>query len=161
MDHCLPRTYPHVYQQHRHPRGRHPPFGAAQRADTHAQQRRAEAQSAERKRHGARRQRRARGAHLHSLNQGARAAVRGADQDQARQLRSQGYRQQGHRRRAVKLVRGESVRRADHHRQVHPGIRGARGGQEGARPDPPQGAAGGRWPARQAGRLPVPRPRAE
>ena len=72
--------------------------------------------------------------HLRAAREGARAAVRGADQDQARQLRGRGHRQDGRQRAARQLPRGAPAGRAEHHREGRERGAGARGGAQGARP---------------------------
>ena len=87
---------------------------------------------------------------LHVKVQGA--AVRGADQDQAGQLRGRGHRQGGGQRASRQLPRGASAGRAEHHREGGQRRAGARGRPEGARPGPQEvragehGAARASWP---------------
>ena len=84
-----------------------------------------------------------------------RAAVRGPDQDQARQHRGEGVRAEGRRRAARRLVRPQPQPGARHHPQGDPGGAGAHRRPQGARDDPAQGPARGRRHARQAQGLPV------
>ena len=89
-----------------------------------------------------------------------RAAVRGPDQDQARQHRGQGLRAAGRQRPARRLVRAATRPRA--RTIIRKAIRPRRGPDrrpQGARARPPQGPARRRRPARQAARLPVDQPR--
>ena len=88
---------------------------------------------------------------LHVKVQGA--AVRGADQDQARQLRGRGHRQDGRQRAARQLPRGAPAGRAEHHREGGERGPGPRGGAQGARPDPEEVRPRERGAARQARRL--------
>ena len=106
------------------------------------------------------RRRHPRGSHRDRLGQAGRAAVRGPDQDQARQHRGQGVRPEGLQRPARRLVRAEPRRGQGDRPQG--GRRRARAHRrpQGARPRPrPQGPARVRRPARQARRLPVDRAR--
>ena len=87
-------------------------------------------------------------------------AVRGPDQDQARQHRGQGLHPAHRQRPARRLVRAEPGRGQGHRPQVAVRGAGAHRGPQGARPGPrPQGPARRRRPARQAERLPVDQPR--
>ena len=88
---------------------------------------------------------------LHVKVQGA--AVRGADQDQARQLRGRGHRQDGGERAPRQLPRGAPAGRAQHHREGGERGAGPRGGAQGARPGPQEVRAREHGAARQAGRL--------
>ncbi len=63
------------------------------------------------------RRRRARGTHGGHLDQAGRAAVRGSDQDQARQHRGEGFRAEGRRRSARRLVRTQPGPGQEHHPQ--------------------------------------------
>ena len=104
------------------------------------------------------RRRRARGPDRDRLGQAGRAAVRGADQDQARQHRGQVVRAEGLQRPPAGLVRPQPRRGQGHHQQGQPGRPGPDRGPPGARPDPAQVAARLHLAAGQAGRLPVHRP---
>ncbi len=106
------------------------------------------------------RRRHPRGPDRDHLDQAGRAAVRGPDQDQARQHRGQGLRA-AHGQRPARRLAGEEPRRGQGHRpQGAGGGFGADRGPQGARPGPvPQGTARWRRPARQAQRLPVDEPR--
>ena len=81
------------------------------------------------------------------------AAVRGPDQDQARQLRGRGHRQDGGQRAPRQLSRGAPAGRAEHHREGGQRRPGPRGRAQGARPGPEEVGPGERGAARQAGRL--------
>ena len=83
-----------------------------------------------------------------------RAAVRGADQDQARQLRGRGRRQDGGQR-APRARTSRSIRRSreQHHREGGVGGARARGGAQGARPHAQEVGARRSAAPRQAGRL--------
>jgi DNA gyrase subunit B len=100
------------------------------------------------RRGGALGRRRARGAHLRDLRQGQGAAVRGADQDEARQQRGQGRGGEPGEREALRVPRGEPGRRARHHREVALGGPRAGGGPQGARPHAQEERAGDRRPSR-------------
>ncbi len=76
--------------------------------------------------------------------QDSAAAVRGPDQDQARQHRGEGHRRGGPQRQAGRVSRGEPAGRAQDRRQGHRRRARARSGPQGAR----SGAAQGR-PRRQ------------
>ena len=82
-----------------------------------------------------------------------RSAVRGADQDQARQPRHGRVRAVGRQRQAGRVPRGEPAGRARGDPQGGVGGAGARGRPQGTRPDPPQVGAGELDAAGQARRL--------
>ena len=86
--------------------------------------------------------------HLRAAREGPRAPVRGADQDQAGQLRGRRHRQGGGEREPRELPRGAPAGRPKHHREG--GERGprARGGSQGARPGPQEVRAGERRASR-------------
>ena len=87
----LQREHLLLREQHQHARGRHPPHRLPLGAHPHAQQlRREERRAQEGQGLHAQRRRRARRAHRVLSREGARAAVRGADQDQAGQLEVEG-----------------------------------------------------------------------
>ena len=75
-------------------------------------------------------------AHLRAAHQGEGAAVRGADQDQAGQLRGRGHRQDGGQRAPRQLPRRASAGGADHHREGGQRRAGAGGRPQGPRPGP-------------------------
>ena len=93
-------------EQHQHARGRHAPHRLQVGAHARDQRLRHEGQLAQEGQLHAHRRRRARRADGGALDQGARAAVRGADEDQARQLGSRGRREDGRQR----VARGVSRR---------------------------------------------------
>ena len=72
------------------------------------------------------------GPHLRAARQGARAAVRGADQDQARQQRGRRHRPHHRERAPRQLPRREPGRRARHHREGRQRRARARSGPQGA-----------------------------
>ena len=88
-------------------------------------------------------------------------AVRGPDQDQARQHRGQGHRRGDRQRQARRVSRREPGGRQAHRRQGDRCRARARSGAQGARSGPPQGRARRQLAARQAGRLPGARSGAE
>ena len=88
-----------------------------------------------------------------------RAAVRGADQDQARQQRGEGHgRGAGQRPARRSYLEEHPAEREAHRREGHRGRARARGDAQGEGPRPPQGRARRRLAAREAGRLPGARP---
>ena len=127
-------------------------------ADPHDQRRRQEVQRAQEGRLHAQRRRRARRPDLRAARQGAGAAVRGADQDQARQRRGRGHRPHDRQRAPRQLPRRKPRRRPRHHREGRQRRPGARGGAQGARPGAQEVRARERGAARQAGRLLAGRP---
>ena len=94
-----------------------------------------------------------RGAYLRAAREGQGAAVRGADQDQARQLRGRGHRQDGDQRAPRQLPRGAPAGRAQHHRKGRERRARPRGRAQGARPHPQEVGPREHGAARQAGRL--------
>ncbi len=96
---------------------------------------------------------RPRGPHRGDLREAHRSAVRGPDQDQARQPRDGRVRAVGRQRQARRVPRGEPAGRARGDPQG--GLRGAgaRRRSQGSRPDPPQVGAGELDLAGQARRL--------
>ena len=114
---ALHRVGAHLRQHDQHPRGRHPRGGLPRRAHLAGQQlRRGVGPDQEEGGPGLRR-RRPRGPHRDHLDQARRAAVRGPDQDQARQHRGQGLRAAGRQRPARRLVREEPGRGQGHRPQ--------------------------------------------
>ena len=107
---------------------------------------------------GADRRRRPRGPDLRPVGEGARPEILQPDQGQAGLLRGPAGGRGGGQRDAGDLVRGAPERRQAGDPEGGRGRHGPRGGAQGARPDPAQGRARLRLPARQAGRLPEPRP---
>ena len=93
VEHLVRRLGLLVRQQHQHARGRHPSPGLPLRPDAHAEQVRARQGPAEGQGGGqARRRGRARGARGGHLGQAPEPAVRGADEDEARQPADRGPR---------------------------------------------------------------------
>ena len=154
VDRLLSRDDAVLYQQHPAARRRHPSRRLPRGADPHRQRLRQRQRHRQEGKGGADRRGHARGPDLHPLGQGARPEILLADQGQAGLVRgAAGGR--GHRRRpAAAMVRGAPGRRQEDRRQGGRGGGGARGGAQGARPDPAQGRARHRQPAGQARRLP-------
>ena len=98
-------------QQHQHARGRHAPHRLQVGAHARDQRLRDEGQLPQEGQLHAVRRRRARRADGGALGQGARAAVRGADEDEARQLGSRGRGEDRGQRVARGVSRGASARR--------------------------------------------------
>ena len=142
-----------VRQQHQHARRRHAPHRLQVGADARHQRLRRQGQLPEEGGLHALRRRRARRPHRGAVGEGPRAAVRGADQDEARQLRSRVRGQDGRQRMARGVPRRASAHREHRHREGGVGGARARGGPQGARPHAPQVGARRRQPARQARRL--------
>lgn len=155
MDHRLHRERPHLREHHQHPRGRHPRGGLPRRADHAGQPLRAREQPAQGEGREPLGRRHPRGPHRRRVDQARRAAVRGPDQDEARQHRGEGVRAARGRRAAGRLVRPQPEPGEGHHPQGDPGGLGPHGGAQGARDRPPQGPARGRRHAGQAQGLPV------
>ena len=154
------REHVHLREQHQYPRGRHPPHRVQVGPDPHDQRRGQAAGLPEEGRLHPLRRGHPGGAHLRAAREGARAAVRGADQDQAGQLGGRGHRQGDRQREPRQLPRGASAGRAEHHREGRERRAGPRGRPQGARPRPEEVRARERGAARQAGRLLDRRPRA-
>ena len=138
---ALHRERPHLREHDQHARGRHPRRGLPRRADHAGQQVRAREGHPQGEGREPHRRRRARGPDRRHLGQARRAAVRGPDQDQARQHRGEGVRaavvgdQLGdwfdrNPNQARDVIR-KSIQAAD----------GPHGRPQGARADPPQGPA--------------------
>ncbi len=140
----------HLREQHQHARGRHAPRGLQERAHPLPQRLPQEAEPLEEARGEPERRRRARGPHGRHLREGARAAVRGADQGAPGQQRSQGHRREHGLRPAVAVLRREPRHRAEDPRQVDHGRPGPRGRAQGPRDDAQEGPARELGPARQA-----------
>src|SRR5207237_1226993 len=88
-----------------------------------------------------------------AARQGQGSAVRRADQDQTRQLRSRGDREDRRQRRPGRFLRQEPERGAHDHRQGGERGAGARGGAQGARAGPQKERARGGPAPRQARRV--------
>ncbi len=108
----LPGVDPLVRQQHQHARGRLAHVGLPLGADAHAEQVRARPRPAEGERGQPLRRGRARGADRRDLGQAARPAVRGPDEDQARQPRHGGLRRVDRQLGPGRVPRGEPERGA-------------------------------------------------
>ena len=93
------------------------------------------------------------GPHRDHVGEAAQPAVRGPDQDQARQHRDALAGREGHQREARRLARGAPHRGASGRRQGHAGGAGARGRAAGPRPHAAQVAARVGGDAGQARRL--------
>ncbi len=153
VDQRVLRERPHLRQHHQHPRGRHPRRGLPRRDDLAHQPLRAgeeHHQGKGRQPHRRRHPRRPDGRHL---GQAGRAAVRGPDQDQARQLRGQGLRPARRHRRTRRLAGTQPRPGPRRHPQGHLRGPGPHGRPQGPRQRPPQEPAGILRHARQALRL--------
>ena len=151
----LLRVGVHVREHDQHGRGRDSRGGFPRRAHHDREPVRARPEAAPRQGREPLRRGRARGPGRDHPRQAGRAAVRGADQDQARQHRGQVVRAEGVQRPPAGLVRAQPRRGQGHHHQGHPGGPGQDRRQAGPRPDPAQGPAGVDLAARQAVGLPV------
>ena len=135
-------------EQHQHARGRHAPLRVPRRADAHGQLLRGEEQPHQGPEGEHQRRRHPRGADGGHQRQDPAAAVRGADQDEARQHRGEGDRRGDRQRQARRLPRGEPGGRQADRAEVGRGRARARGGAQGPRPGPAQGRAREQQPAR-------------
>ena len=158
VERLVRRVHVLVRQQHQHPRGRYAPLGLQVVAHADAERLRPRQGAPQGEGGGPHRRRLPRGACGHRLGEAARAAVRGADQDQAREPLDAGSRRDGLQRQALRVPRGASARGAGDREQAHRRQPGAPGRPQGARPDPAQDRARRRRPAGQAGRLHRARP---
>ena len=142
-----------VRQQHQHTRGRHAPRRL--QAGRHAHHQRVCAQQGhpEGEGHQPLRRRHSRGSGRRHLREAARPAVRGPDEDEARQHRDPPARAERRHAGLGRVPGGEPHAGQAHHRQGHPGAEGPRGRPQGPRDDAPQGRARLVRPAGQAGRL--------
>ena len=141
VDHGVLRERAHLREHHQHPRGRHARGGLPRRADQAGQRLRARQGDPQGEGREPHRRRHPRGPDRGAVGQAARAAVRGPDQDQARQQRGQGLRAAGGHRRARALVRRASQRGPRRDPQVDQRRSSSGGGAQGARGDPAQGPA--------------------
>ena len=139
VERLLHRVGAHVRQHDQHGRGRHPRGGVPGRADHDRQQVRPRPEAAPGEGRAAHRRGRPRGPGRDHLGQAGQPAVRGPDQDQARQHRGQVVRAEGVQRPSAGLVRAQPGRGQGHHHQGRPGRPGPDRGPPGARPDPAQG----------------------
>ena len=99
------------------------------------------------------RRRHPRGAHRDHLREAAQPAVRGADEDEARQHRDPLVRREGHERQARRVARRAPERGPHDRAEGAAGVAGAHGGPPGARPHAAQVAARVGVDAGQARRL--------
>ncbi len=148
-----------VREQHQHHRGRLAPLGLQGGAHRHAQQVRARQGAPEGEGGQPRGRGRARGPRRRDLGQAARAAVRGADQDEARQPGRPRPRRAGRQRAARGVPRGEPGRRAPDHHKGRLRVARPPGRPQGARAHAAQERARELVAAGQARRLLEPRPR--
>ena len=112
----LLRVGAHLREHHQHPRGRHPRGGLPRGADLDRQPVRRGQEALQGQGREAHRRGHPRGPGRDRLGQARRPAVRGPDEDQARQHRGEGLRPAGLQRADRALVRGEPDRgQADHH----------------------------------------------
>ena len=153
----LPGVGLHLRQQHQHGRGRHAPLRLPQRADPHAEREGQRAQAPEGEGEP-RRRGRPRRARRRRLGQAAEPAVRGADEDEARQSGHRGSRPDDRQLVPVAVPRGEPAGRARDLQQGDRGDARAARGAAGARADAAQVGARRLLAAGQARRLLDPRP---
>ena len=155
----LPRADALLHQQHPPARRRHAPGGLPRGADPRHQQVRGRDRHRQEGEGVADGRGRARGADRGAVGKGRRPQVLQPDQGQARLLGGEaGGRERG-RRPALGLVRGAPQGRPHHPHQGGGGGGRARGRPQGARADAAQGRARHQLAARQARRVPGPRPR--
>ena len=153
MERLLPGVGLLVRQQHQHARGRLAPLGLPLGADAHDQPLRAREGPAQGEGREPHRRGRARGPDGGHLGQARRSAVRGPDQDQARQPGHGGLRRHRSSTRSSPSSSRRTRPRPTGHPQGRPGRAGALGRPQGARPHAPQERAGELAPAGQARRL--------
>ena len=139
-----------VREQHQHARGRHAPDGLPLRADAHGQRLCALDGADQGEGRAARAGRRARGPRRDHLGEAPGPAVRGPDEDEARQLADAQPRRDDDERRARRVVRGAPGRGARDHQQGAAGRARPPGRAQGARPRAPQDRARELAPAGQA-----------
>ena len=154
VERLLPGVGLLVRQQHQHPRGRLAPLGLPLGADAHAEQVRARQGRAQGEGRQPLRRGRPRGPDRRHLGQARRPAVRGPDEDEARQPRDGGLR----RVRSSTRSSRSSSRRTPRRRSavIRKAVQAAQARSrraQGARPDAPQERAGELAPAGQARRL--------
>ena len=150
MERQLPGLGALVREQHQHARGRHAPHGLPLGAHAHGQRLRARDRPDQGEGRAARAGRCARGPRRDHLGQAPGSAVRGPDEDEARQLADAQPRRDDHQRRARRVVRGAPGGGARDHQQGAPGRARPPGRAQGARPRAPQDGARELAPARQA-----------
>ena len=157
----LPGVDPQLRQQHQHARGRLAPVGLPLRADRHAQPLRAGEGPPAREGRRAVGRRRARGPDRRHLREAAGPAVRGPDQDQARQPGHGRLRPEHRQPRAGRVPRGEPAGGQPGRQEGRLGRPGPRRRAQGARPHAPQVRARELRAAGQARRLLRARPLAD
>ena len=145
-------SVPLLREQHQHARGRHAPHGLPLRAHAHGQRLRARDRPDQGEGRAARAGRRARGPRRDHLGQAPGSAVRGPDEDEARQLADAQPGRDDDERRARRVVRGAPRRGARDHQQGAPGRARPPGRPQGARPRAPQDRARELAPARASSR---------
>ena len=145
-------------EQHQHARGRDPSLGVPRGADADGQRLRDEEQPHEGPEGEHQRRRHPRGADGGHQREDPAPAVRGTDEDEARQHRGEGDCRGDRQRQAGRVPRGEPGRRQAARPEVGGGGARARRGAQGPRPGAPQGRPREQQPAGQAGRLPGARP---
>ena len=153
VEHLLPGVRLLVRQQRQHARGRLAPLRLPLRAHVDAQQVRARQGPAEGEGGQPRGRGRARGPRRCHLRQAAGPAVRGPDEDEARQPVGHRPRLDGGQPEARRVLRGEPDRRAPDHQQGDRRAARAAGGAQGARADAAQVGARVDVAAGQARRL--------
>ena len=159
VEHRLPdRRHPLLRQRHQHRRGRHPRGGLQGRAHRRGEPLRPGQDAAQGEGRQPPRRGHPRGAHVHHLGAADRAAVRGADQGQARQHLDEDARPAGDQREAGRLARGEPHRGQQDRQEGAGRGAGPDGRPQGPRRHPSQDAARRRGHARQAQGLHLGRP---
>nr|P21561.1 RecName: Full=Uncharacterized 50.6 kDa protein in the 5'region of gyrA and gyrB; AltName: Full=ORF 3 [Haloferax lucentense DSM 14919]pir/C39135/ hypothetical protein 3 (gyrB region) - Haloferax sp [Haloferax sp.] len=158
-DRRAPGVDSRLRQQHQHPRGRH----ASDRVQDGAHPRRQRLR--EQPRHAGRPRRRqpprrgrSRGTHRRHLRQAPRPAVRGPDEDQAREFRGPRHRRERHPPTARDVLRGEPGHGDGHHLEGRRGRPRPQGREAGRGAHPPQVRARIYLAAGEARGLPEPRP---
>ena len=159
VEQLLPGVGLLVREQHQHHRGRHAPLRLQGRPDAHAQRLRPRKGPAQGEGGQPRGRGRARGARGGALGEAPRPAVRGADEDEARQPLGARARRADRQPAARRVPRGEPDRGAADHRQGDLGGAGAAGRAQGARADAAQERARELLAAGQARGLPDQRSR--
>ena len=157
VEHRLPGVAVLVRQQHQHARGRLAPLRLPLGADPDAERLRAREGHAQGEGPEPLRRRRARGPDRGRLGEAPGPAVRGSDEDEARQPADRGLRPGDRQPQARRVPRGEPGRRAADRAQVDRLGPRPRRRPQGARPDPPQVGARELDAAGQARRLQRPR----
>ncbi len=155
MERRLFRVRAHLRQHDQHPRGRHPRGGLPGGVDHGGQQVRQGQEAAQGEGRQPHRRRHPRGVGRGHLREGVRAAVRGPDQDQARQHRGEVVRAEDLQRTAQPLVRSQPCRSENRCEQGGLVGTGANRRAQGPGTGAPQERDRHWRPARQAGRLPV------